>query len=76
MLSMAHLGGSGLMLLKHKCSTIAKWKVMWYLKSVIKSYIHIEDSGYIMTYWGTGKSMVLRGIDERAINGGTWNERN
>ena len=28
-----------------------------------------------MTYWDTGKTMVLRGIDERAINGGTWNER-
>ena len=35
-----------------------------------------ECNQVLYTYWGTGKSMVLRGIDERAINGGTWNERN
>ena len=27
-----------------------------------------------MTYWGTGKSTVLRGVEEKAINGGTWNK--
>ena len=27
-----------------------------------------------MAYWGIGKTMVLRDIDDKAINGGTWNK--